>query len=118
MLSLGQVVWVPPARILERDYADLITGLQPLPADRSAPGVPTAVRPIVAAANAGPLLYKVRARGESLWEIARHTLNDSNQWAQILNLNRTLKPQPEIPLAPGTILRLPPEAKIDAADRP
>ena len=117
MLSLGQVVWVPPARILERDYADLITGLQPLPADRSAPGVPTAIRPITSAPT-GPLLYKVRARGESLWEIARHTLNDSNQWAQILNLNRTLKPQPEIPLAPGTILRLPSEAKIDPGDRP
>jgi hypothetical protein len=115
MLSVGQVVWMPPARILERDYGQLIPGLQPLPADRSAPGVPTAIRPV---APTGPQLYKVRSRGESLWEIARHTLNDSNQWAQILNLNRTLKPQPEIPLAPGTILRLPPEAKIDAADRP
>jgi LysM domain len=115
MLSVGQVVWMPPARILERDYGEMIPGLQPIPADRGAPGMTTAVRPV---APTGPVLYKVRARGESLWEIARHTLNDSNQWAQILNLNRNLKQQPEIPIAPGTILRLPPEAKIDATDRP
>lgn len=115
MLNAGQSVWMPPARILERDYGRLIPGLQPIPADRGAPGMTTAVRPV---APTGPALYKVRARGESLREIARHTLNDSNQWLQIYNLNTNVKPQPEIPLAPGTILRLPSEAKIDPTDRP
>lgn len=115
MLSVGQVVWVPPVRILERDHGDMISGLQPIPADRAAPGVPTGVRPVT---PTGPVTYKVRARGESLREIARHTLNDSNRWAQIWDLNRNVKQQPETPLAPGTILRLPPEAKVDAADRP
>jgi hypothetical protein len=115
MLSVGQVVWMPPARILERDYGEMISGLQPLPADRGAPGMTTAVRPVT---PTGPILYKVRARGESLREIARHTLNDSNQWLQVYNLNTNVKPQPEIPIAPGTILRLPPEAKIDPTDRP
>ena len=44
-------------------------------------------------------------------------LNDSNQWATILRLNPTLKPQPEIPIPEGTILRVPPGARVEAAGR-
>jgi hypothetical protein len=46
-------------------------------------------------------------------EIARRTLNDGNRWYDVYRLNPTLNPRPELPIPSGTILRLPPEAKVE-----
>jgi hypothetical protein len=121
----GQVVWVPPARILERDYAADIGGLTPV-----APVVPTsrpaveAVPPPPGLANSGfgnpaGQLYRVRGpAGESLQEIARRTLNDGNQAPRLRGFNPTLSPDVRLPIPAGTVLRLPAEAKVDPADKP
>jgi nucleoid-associated protein YgaU len=116
---------VPPARILERDYNADIGGLSPV-----APAVPTsrpaveAVPPPPGLANSGfgnvtPKTYRVRGpAGESLQEIARRTLGDGNQAARVRGFNPTLSPDVRLPIPPGTVLRLPAEARVDAADKP
>jgi hypothetical protein len=60
----------------------------------------------------------VRQPGESLQEIARRTLGDSGQALRLRGFNPTLSPDPRLPIPAGTVLRLPAEAKVDAADRP
>jgi nucleoid-associated protein YgaU len=78
------------------------------------PRVPAAQSPI----PAGPAyqLYQVRDGGEMLTEIARRTLGSGMLADRIALLNRTINPNARIPA--GTILRLPPEARVEAADRP
>lgn len=116
----GQVIWVPPVRILERDHAKLIPDLKRLN-DRGAPATPT-VRPADSAgASSGfgsPRLYKVHERGETMYEIARRTLNDSGLWYLVHRLNPTLSRDPKLPIPAGTVLRLPPEAKVEPGDMP
>ena len=52
----GQAIWVPPVRILERDYSNLIADLQPLN-DRGMPV--SAVRPAESPPSGGTKLTKV-----------------------------------------------------------
>ncbi len=123
----GQTVWVPPVRILERDYGPLIPNLQPLgpngvpatPVNRP-PGQPV-VEPVAvpppAGAAPGTQLYRVRERGESLYDIAGRTLADRGQWFRVYQLNPALSRDPRLPIPAGTTLRLPAEAKVEAADR-
>jgi hypothetical protein len=121
----GQTVWIPPVRILERDYGQLISGLQPLgpngvpatPASR--PSGPTVVA-VAPPPTAGPVgqYTKVRGGGENLYEIARRTLNDNGQWYLIYRLNPALSADPKLPIPAGTVLRLPPEARVADGDRP
>ncbi len=120
----GQVVWVPPVRILERDYANQIRDLTPVvPATPTARPTVEPVAPPPGLANSGfgntaGQLYRVRTPGESLQEIARRTLNSSAQSARIQQLNPTLSPDPRLPIPAGTVLRLPGEANVDKADKP
>jgi hypothetical protein len=121
----GQVLWVPPVRILERDYADHISGLTPIvtPATPTARPTVEPVAPPPGLANSGfgnpaGQLYRVRAPGESVQEIARRTLGNSGLATRVQGLNPTLSPDPRLPIPAGTVLRLPGEAKVDVADRP
>jgi hypothetical protein len=122
----GQMVWIPPVRILERDYGHLIAGLPPLgpngvpaaPTARPAGPVVTPVSPPPAAANPPAQLTKVRSGGETLYELAKRALNDNGQWYVIYRLNPALSPDPKLPIPAGTVLRLPPEARVEAGDRP
>lgn len=115
-LPPGTTVWVPPVRILERDYAKEI-------ADAPLPGSGTVAQPASRLVSPAPppaaasTLYKARG-GETMYEISRRTLSSSDQWFQIHRLNPTLSNDPKLPIPAGTILRMPTNAKIDAADRP
>src|SRR5205085_6104832 len=115
----GQVIWVPPVRILERDYGHRIGGLAPLPATPTSRPTVEPVAPPPGLANAGfgnpaGQLYRVRQPGESVQEIARRTLGTSGLAANIQSLNPTLSPDPRLPIPAGTVLRLPAAARVDA----
>lgn len=123
MISPGQMIWIPPARILERDYGADIQGLEPVVAPRSAQPQVEPVGPPPGLNNSGfgnaaPQPYKVRDPGESLQEIARRTMGDSTQSLRIRSLNPTLSPDARLPIPAGTVLRLPAEARVEARDRP
>jgi nucleoid-associated protein YgaU len=113
-MSPGQAIWVPPVRILERDYANSIGDLRPLN-DRGGTFVPTA-KP--AHSPNDTKHFKVRERGETMYEIARRTLGDSGQWFVVHRLNPTLSRDPKLPIPGGTVLQLPVEAKTEPADLP
>jgi nucleoid-associated protein YgaU len=119
----GQKVVIPPLRILERDHAQLIPGLQPLgpngvPATpTSRPSGPVPVAP-PSSANPGAKLTKVKDGGETLYEVASRTLSDNGQWYLIYRLNPLLNSDPKLPLPAGTVLRLPPEARVLDVDLP
>jgi nucleoid-associated protein YgaU len=123
-LAPGQVVWVPPVRILERDYANHIRDLTPItPATPTSRPAVEAVTPPPGLANSGfgnsaGQLYRVRAPGESVQEIARRTLGNSALAARVQGLNPTLSPDPRLPIPAGTVLRLPGDARVDATDKP
>jgi nucleoid-associated protein YgaU len=126
----GQLVRIPPMRVLIARYPNAVAPeLQPtqavVPVNATSvttaatasvapPRVPAAQSPI----PAGPAyqLYQVRDGGEMLTEIARRTLGSGMLADRIALLNRTINPNARIPA--GTILRLPPEARVEAADRP
>jgi hypothetical protein len=116
VIAPGQVIWVPPVRILERDHANLIADLRPLD-DRGLP-----VRPADPAGQSSgfgaPKLVKVRDRGETMYELARRALGDAGQWHVIHRLNPTLSRDPKLPIPAGTVLRLPPNARLEAGDMP
>lgn len=113
-MSPGQAIWIPPVRILERDYANAISDLRPLN-DRGGTFVPTA-KPTHSPNDTKH--FKVRERGETMYEIARRTLGDSGQWFVVHRLNPTLSRDPKLPIPGGTVLQLPLEAKTEPADAP
>jgi nucleoid-associated protein YgaU len=132
-LGAGQVVRVPPVRVLERDYGRFIPNLSPVPAVTVPPtgattvpggytGFVGGVSPVAGPASPGATssggypMYRVRERGENLTEIARRTLGDSRGWEQIHRLNPQLHPGALIPA--GTRIWLPPEARLPADDQP
>src|SRR5207302_2868390 len=75
-LAPGQIVWVPPVRILERDYPHHV-GVAPIATPTARPVVePVAPPPGMANSGFGnptERLYRVRQTGESVQEIARRT---------------------------------------------
>ena len=116
-MSDGQVLYIPPARVLEKNYTGAI-GESPSPAavgsltappmSSPAPGVPNA---------AGVRLYSIRQQnGEMLYQIAQRTLGTGDRWYEIALLNPQFKPEQPVPL--GQQLKLPSDAKIEAADAP
>jgi hypothetical protein len=134
----GQLVRIPPMRVLIARYPSAVAPeLQPTqavvpvnatsvtqsatasvaPPPPPPPTVPP-VQPPQPPIPAGPAyqLYRVRDGGEMLTEIARRTLGSGLSAERIASLNRTINPNARIPA--GTILRLPPEARVEATDRP
>jgi hypothetical protein len=111
----GQAVYIPPLRVLERQYASVIPDHIPLPppVPPLASATPSYPAPLAAS---GDHLYRVRPNGEMLWDIAQRTTGRTERWAEIYNLNPTLNPQQPIP--GGTTLRLPADASVPPSDRP
>ncbi len=115
VLRDGQPVYIPPLRVLERQYASVIPDHIPLPPPvpplaSSTPGIQRrlaerAIAFIVCAAN-----------GETLWEIAQRTMGRGEHWAEIYSLNPQLNPQQPIP--GGYTLKLPADATIPSQDAP
>jgi MraZ protein len=63
------------------------------------------------APSPGPVqMYQVRMAQETLRDIAKRTLGDSDRWREIYNLNPSLKP--EVALISGAFVRLPSDACV------
>jgi nucleoid-associated protein YgaU len=102
-IRAGQVLYLPSQKLLEKRYGHLIPGLK---GDRptAQPEVRKPVTPVK------PVEYRVRAGGQTMWEIARLTLGSGDRWAEIYRLNSHLNSEQPIPA--GTTLRLPGDAKL------
>jgi nucleoid-associated protein YgaU len=110
ILPSGEVVKVPPARILERTYPTLIPGYRSR-TNEPVQTTPAAVRNPGQAPSSNlesigsPRVYTVRREGMTLRDIAREELRDENQWTRIFNLNRQWNPSAPLPV--GTSIYLP-----------
>jgi hypothetical protein len=105
-LSPGQVVKVPPARILEKLYPASLPGARPAPNPRGDSPANIPSTPTPGGEDLGsPREYQVRRDGMTLRDIAREELKDANQWTRIFMLNREWNPSAPIPV--GTKLFLP-----------
>ena len=60
------------------------------------------------------IIYEVRAGGETMRDIARHTLGGDGRWAEVHRLNPSLQPDALVP--PGTFVKLPADACIHDDD--
>jgi nucleoid-associated protein YgaU len=124
----GQIVFVPPAEILEKRYRSAISVGGSGPADAGKPDLrrdaPVAfnqvdTRPtgpmggVSPRPNFGPKekTYRVRT-GDTLWNIAKQRLGNGERWAEILRMNRDVLPEISR-LQDGLILKLPADAKVD-----
>jgi nucleoid-associated protein YgaU len=110
-LQEGQALYVPPLRVLEKQYAAFV-------ADHG-PATPVATTASPAGSNAtapGERQYRVRKSGEMLWEIARRTLGNGDRWPEIYRLNPRFDPKAQVP--EGNILRMPVDAQIEPTDVP
>jgi nucleoid-associated protein YgaU len=133
VLSAGQLVFIPPLRILESRYASVIPELTPLPpAPAGAPVGLEAPRPlarpglVTAGASGTPSTswsmpasgpsYRVRKSGEKFLDMARHTLGNADRWWDIYLLNKGYNPTETVP--GGTVLRLPADAHVEPEDAP
>ena len=135
VLQGGQPIYIPPCRILERYYG--------APVSNSVPSVPSSPLPSRAVSRPDPAgsvrqasasvvtpgtavpptsspssvpLYRVRTGGEMFREIARRTLDNSDRWTDIYQLNLSYDPKEAIPA--GSLLRLPRDAHVDPRDIP
>jgi nucleoid-associated protein YgaU len=113
----GQKIYIPPERILKRDYSSVIFD-QPAGNAASTGGPsPTAAAPAGAGSGTqAEKAYRVRGGGEWFLTIARNTLGNELRWPEIYILNRSFDSAKSIP--GGTVLRMPADAKIDPADVP
>ncbi len=115
-LSLGQVVKVPPARILEHLYPTSVNGGRasaPVrPASVGGSTAPAAsLGPVGAKELGGPREYTVPHDGMTLKDVARDELGNESQWHRIFLLNRWVNPS--APLPTGAKLFLPRRARSE-----
>lgn len=134
MLSPGQIVYVPPQRILEKLYASAIVdsvapsvppapqqpAISPMPQSAPMPQPATASEPPQAQPQpnsksawvtpTGDKFYRVNPNGETFRDIAGQVLGNKDRWVEIYKLN--LRFNPGYPLPGGTELRLPPDARV------
>jgi hypothetical protein len=120
-LEANQLIFIPPAYILEKRYgATLIPGYKPQ-ADSSAAVAPRTANAAPRTdgnwnATQGFKLYQVKPDGESMWDIARSTLNNPIRWNEIAKLNPNLRPEYRIP--GKTQIKLPADARVETASAP
>jgi len=120
VLEAGQLVFVPPAYMLEKRYGSLVPGYKPQvqqpssdpqrTANASPRGEP--------AGNATPNYkwYVVSPEGQMIRDIARATLNDPERWKDISKLNP--ERNPAYPVPGLTSIKVPTDARIPAANLP
>jgi hypothetical protein len=110
-LDAGQIVFIPPAYMLEKRHGKLIPGWKP-----NADPEPSRT------ANASPSTaqnfkwYAVPERGQNIRDIARATLNDPDRSGDIVKLNPTIKPEYLIP--GGQLIKLPADARVETTANP
>jgi nucleoid-associated protein YgaU len=106
-LETGQVLYIPPAYMLEKRHGKLIPGWKP-------PAEPEPSR----TANASPdatqnfKWYAVPEGGRMIRDIARATLNDPERSRDIVKLNPNIRPEYLIP--GGQLIKLPADARVEA----
>ncbi|MCS7015379.1 MAG: LysM peptidoglycan-binding domain-containing protein [Gemmatales bacterium] len=126
-LSVGVVVFLPPAEVLQRRYPQLVGNHVPWGNPGSAPGHvpapgytpsgtsgasnPTLTTPVENSTGGPYRFYRVQAN-DTLWLIAKRTLGSGDRWPEIYRLNRDVI-QDVNHLPPGTTLRLPSDARVD-----
>jgi hypothetical protein len=111
----NQRIYIPPVRILQREYESVIPSESEAAAARTGPAATRPPAPGTSPAAGLPeKSYRVRGGGEMFLTIARNTLGNDLRWPEIYNLNQRFAPEVEVP--GGTVLRMPGDAKIDPAD--
>src|SRR5262249_23287421 len=125
-LQPGDTIYVPPGRILEKRHGALIPKLTPLPG-----AVPSGPEPAGGTVRqttfdparsmpppppALPTYVVTRREGEMMRQIARETLNNGDLWFEVYRLNGKFNPEQPVPA--GTVLLLPANAKVPAANVP
>jgi hypothetical protein len=128
VLQAGQPVYIPPLRILEKQYlsapADpsLITQVgAPSPALTDPRNPASLVPPVTIppgkswSTPSGERTYPVPDQGEMFLEIARKTLGSPDRWAEIYRLNPQYDPKYRVPA--GTNLRLPADARVTVPEK-
>ena len=129
VLQPGQPVYVPPLRILEKQFP--VQGLTPVPvaapvaplapaaANAYTPPTPAPATGFSRSAPAAGNTYQVRQPGESFRDIARRTLGNPDRWYDIARLNPQLPPTAyPYALTGGTILHMPADARVDGRRTP
>src|SRR5262249_27458978 len=97
-LEPGQLIYIPPAYILEKRYgAATIPGYKPQSDPGAAPEAPRTSNAAPRAEGAwnapqGFKWYQIRPQGESMRDIARATLGNAERWTEISKLNPALDP--------------------------
>jgi hypothetical protein len=114
-MPAGQVIYIPPASVLQKNYASAI-GESSGPAAIGPLTPPPISSPAQAVPNApGVRLYAIRQQnGEMLYQIAQRTLGTGDRWYEIAILNPQFKPEQPVPF--GQQLKLPADAKIEQGD--
>jgi nucleoid-associated protein YgaU len=114
-LQDGQPIYIPPLRILERQYGHTIPDVRPLPPVTipARPGAATGTS--LSTPRTGPQ-YTVRP-GDTIWTIARDTLGNTDRWTEIYQLNDRAF-DPSRPLTVGAVLVLPSDARLSTSARP
>jgi hypothetical protein len=121
-LDPGQLVYIPPAYILEKRYGRaLIPGYKPQPETATANDTPRTVNssPRRESAADAPQKFKwylVTQGGQMMRDIARTTLSDAGRWTDISKLNPTTDPSYAVP--GGLLIKVPADARIPAANTP
>jgi hypothetical protein len=113
----GALVFIPPGEVLVKRFGagqSRPAAIAP-PMPVASTSMPPLAQPTVAVNNQLPR-YLVRTNGESFRSVAQAVLNDRERWGEIADLNRNVNPEFAIPA--GTILQLPPSARVPAANVP
>ncbi len=109
VLAEGQALYIPPIRILEKQYASAIPGYKP-PAPAPAPNTArTTARSL--STSPSPQYHVRKAGGEMIPIIAKDTLGNVDRWTEIYQLNKG-RFDPAWPVPAGTVLVMPADAKV------
>jgi len=96
-LAANQPVDVPPLHVLRKQFANLVSA-------------PRRSEPQDAPRTGGGRTYEVPSGGLTLKQLARDAFGDENLWGQIWEMNPKLRA--DEPIAGGTRIKLPSDAKI------
>jgi hypothetical protein len=114
ILRDGLALFIPPARILEKQYGRTNAELKPATSVAAAGMEKTVGVPAPAIRNP---VYRVVGANEMVSTIARETLGDMNRWNEIYQLNKQ-NFDPSRPIPAGTVLVLPADAQVRAQNEP
>lgn len=110
-LQVGDVLAVPPAGELHRQYPDLCPKPKHVRSPRQVQAVAASARQ-----RMGANVYVVE-QGDTLFDIARYKLGKASRWAEIYELNRDTLGEDFDYLRPGTELVMPTADRGDALTR-